>query len=270
MGDVKLRFQNLLRKLRTISSLAFNILQFLAALIAIITTTAGAAFVAWLFHLQGWLVPLTTFLFGVFVTFLLVTIFLLRSSPPRWVLKGYKIIKTDCLYIINQDDPKHHTYIVEVEIEAIKSGVNIYESLYRWTGQGAENDPKVLSPNHSLMGKMYKQNGWKYFYIHLGQELKIGTRTTIKIRQEFYDADNNFEPFLSKVISLPMDHVILHVVLPKALFPTQILFREWDSAGPMASIVREIPGKIHAHSGEIRWEIFSPVFRHRYSIDWNY
>lgn len=267
---MKLRFQNLLRKLRTVSSLAFNILQFTAALIAIITTTTGAAFVAWLFHLQTWFVPLATFFFGVFVMFLLVTYFLLRSSPPRWVLKGYKIIKTDCLYIINKDDPTHHTYIIEVEIEAIKSGVNIYESLYRWTGQGMEDEPKVVSPGHTLMCKLIKQNGWKYFYIHLGQELKIGARTTIKIRQELYDNDNHFEPFLSKVISLPMDHVILHVVLPEALFPTNIFFREWDAAGPTGRVVREIPGKIHSHNGEIRWEILSPVFRHRYSIDWNY
>jgi hypothetical protein len=119
-GGMKLRFQNFLRKLKVISSLAFNILQFFAALIAIITTTTGAAFVAWLFHLQGWVIPLISFLLGVFVTFILVMIFFLRSSPPRWVLGGYRYIKTDCLYIIHKDDPKHHTYIAEVEIEAIK------------------------------------------------------------------------------------------------------------------------------------------------------
>lgn len=264
---MKFRFQNLQRKLRTISSLAFNILQFIAALIAIITTTAGAALIAWLFHLQAWFVPLTTFILGVFITSLLVTFFLLRSSPPRWIQKGYKVIKTDCLYIIHKDDPRHHTYIAEVEIEAIQSGVNIYESTYRWTGQGTEDEPKIISPGHTLLGNIVKESGSKFFYIHLGQELlKIGSRTTIKTRQELYDTSNNFEAFLSKRITLPMDHVILHVVLPEAHFPSKIFFREWDAG----NVVREIPGKIHAHSGEIRWEISSPVFHHRYSIDWNY
>jgi hypothetical protein len=267
---MKMRFQNLLRKLSVISSLAFNILQFFAALIAIITTTTGAAIVAWLFHFQGLVLPLITFLFGVFVTFILVIIFILRASPPRWVLGGYKYVKTDCLYIIHEDDQKHHTYMIEVEIEAIKSGVNIFESTYRWTGQGLEEEPKVLSSGHTLMGKIIKQSGWKYFYIHLGQELKIGARTTVKIRQELHDVDNNFEPFLSKVISLPMDHIILHVILPRALFPTKIFFKEWDAAGPAGRVIREVPGKINPHSGEIRWEISSPVFRHRYSIDWDY
>lgn len=267
---MKLKFQNLLRKLRAISSLAFNTLQFIAALIAIIGVTGGAALVSWLLNGQSWLVPLATFIFGVFVTFLLVAFFLVKSSPPRWAIKGYKIVKTDSLYIIHKDDPSHHSFIVEVEIEAINSGVSIYESLYRWTGQGTEDEPKILSPGHTLLGKLIKQNGWKYFYIHLGHELRVGSRTTIKTQQELYDINNNFEPFLSKVITLPMDHVILHVILPEALFPSKIFFREWDSAGPNANIVREIPGQIHSHSGEIRWEIFSPVFRHRYSIDWSY
>ncbi|HLJ36361.1 MAG TPA: hypothetical protein VKU38_22065 [Ktedonobacteraceae bacterium] len=267
---MKLRFQNLIRKLKTISTLAFNILQFFAALIAIIATATGTAIVAWLFHFQGWVVPLSTFLLGVFVTFVLVIVFLLRASPPRWVLGGYKYIKIDCLYIIHEDDPKHHTYMFEVEIEAIKSGVSIFESTYRWTGHGIEEEPKVVSSGHILLGKIIKQNGWKFYYIHLGQELKIGARTTVKIRQELHDADNNFEPYLSKVVSLPMDHITLHVVLPKALFPAKIFFREWDAAGPAGRIIREAPGKINSHSGEIRWEIPSPVFRHRFSIDWIY
>jgi hypothetical protein len=268
---MKLRFQNLLRKLKVISSLAFNILQFFAALIAIITTTTGAAIVARLFHAQGWIFPLLIgFLFGVLITFILVVILVLKSSPPRWVLGGYKYVKTDCLYIIHEDDRKHHTCISEVEIEAIKAGVTIFESTYRWTGQGKEDEPKVISPSHTLLGKIIKQNGWKYFYIHLGQELKIGGRTTVKIRQELYDTNDDFEPFLGKVVSLPMDHIVLHVVLPKTLIPSKIYFREWDAAGPAGRIIKEIPGKIHAHSGEIRWEISSPVFRHRYSIDWIY
>ncbi len=130
--------------------------------------------------------------------------------------------------MIHADDQSHHTYVTEVEIEAIKSGVNIFESSYRWTGRGKEEEPKILSPGHILMGKIIKQSGWKYYYVHLGQEMRIGARTTIKIMQDLYDIDNDFEPFLSKVIAVPMDYVILHVILPKPHFPTKIFFKEWD------------------------------------------
>ena len=196
--------------------------------------------------------------------------FLLRASPPRWVLEGYKQVRTDILYVIHEDDPKHHTLTVEVEIEAIRSGVSIYEDTYQWTGQGEENEPKVASPGHTLMGKIIKRDGWKYIYIHLGHELNKGTRTIIKTIQELYDSANSFEPFLGRVVLTPIDFMVLHVILPKALHPTHIFFREWDAPVPAGRVIREIPGKINVHSGEIRWEVQSPVFRHRYSIDWKY
>ena len=267
---MRFRFQNFLRKLEVIGSLAFNIIQFFAALIAIITTAAGATFVAWLFHSQGLMTPLIAFLLGVFVTFFLVIFFLLRASPPRWVLAGYKQVRIDTLYVLHEDDPKHHTLTVEVEIEAIQSGVSIYEDTYHWTGQGEENEPKVVSPGHTLMGRTIKRDGWKYTYIHLGHELNKGARASIKTIQELYDSANIFEPFLGRVVSTPIDYMVLHVILPKTHFPAHIFFREWSTVGPASRIIREIPGKINTHSGEIRWEIQSPVFGHRYSIDWKY
>ena len=267
---MRVRFHNFHRKLKVVGSLAFNIIQFFAALIAIITTAAGESFIAWLLHSANIVIPLVAFLLGVFVTFLLVVFFLLKASPPRWVLEGYKQIKIDTLYVIHGDDPKHHTFIVETEIEAIKSGISIYEDTYHWTGEGEENEPKVVSPGHSLMGSTLKRDGWKYIYVHLGHELTRGARTTIKTVQEFHDSASNFEPFLARVVLIPIDHMVLHVILPKALFPTHIFFREWSAVGPAGRIVREITGKINTHSGEIRWEIPSPVFGHRYSIEWKY
>jgi hypothetical protein len=267
---MRFKFQTFRRKLKVIGSLAFNIIQFFAALIAIITTAVGVSFIAWLFHSQGLVIPLLAFLLGVFVTFLLVIFFLSKAHPPRWVLRGYKHVRTDILYVIHGDDPKHHTLTVEAEIEAIQSGVSIYEEGYQWTGQGEENELKVVSPGHTLMGSTIKQHGWKYMYIHLGDELTIGARTVIKTIQDLYDSANNFEPFLFRVVSTPIDYMVLHVILPKAHFPAHIFFREWDAAVPVGRIIREVPGKINIHSGEIRWDIQSPVFGHRYSIDWKY
>ena len=267
---MRFRFQTFQRKLKVIGSLAFNLIQFFAALIAIITTAAGATFVAWFFHSQGLIILLMAFLFGVFVTFLLVIFFLLKASPPRWVLRGYKHVRIDTLYVIHGDDPKHHTLTVETEIEALQPGVSIYEDTYRWTGQGEENEPKVVSPRHTLMGRTIKRDGWKYVYIHLGHELNRGARTVIKTIQDFYDSANSFEPLLVRVVSTPIDYMVLHVILPKALFPAHIVFREWDAPVPAGRLMREVLGKINIHSGEIRWEIQSPVFGHRYSIDWKY
>ena len=191
----------------------------------------------------------------------------LRAAPPRWVLRGYKHLRIAIFYVIHSDNSQHHTLMVEAEIEAIESGVNIYEEAYQWSG-GEENELEVISPGHSLMGIPIKQNGWKYMFIHLGHDLNKGARTLIKTKRDLYDSENKFEPFLGKVISTPTDYVVLHVLLPKAHYPTHISFREWDAPLPTGRIIREIPGKINPHSGEIRWEIQSPVFGHRYSIDW--
>lgn len=267
---MKLRIQTFRRKLKIIGSLAFNLIQFVAALIALITTAAGASIIAWLFNSQAVILPMSTFLLGVFVTSFVVILFLITASPPKWVLRGYKHVRTDIIYVIHGDDPKHHTYTVEAEIEVIQSGVNIYEDAYQWTGQGEEKEPKVISPGHTLMGRSIKQHGWKYIYIHLGHGLDIGARTVIKTIQDFYDSANNFEPFLGRVVTTPIDYLVLRVILPKALFPEHIVFREWSAVGPAGRIIRELCGEINIHSGEIRWEIQSPVLGHRYSIDWKH
>lgn len=267
---MELRFQNLLRKLKVVSLLAFNIIQFFQALVAVITTTVGLAFLAWLFRFQGWLIPLISFLVAIFLEFLLVIFLLLKSSPPRWILGGYKFVKIEVYYVIDENDHQHHTQTIEFEIEAIKPGVSIFEDTYHWTGHGQEGEPKVVSPGHTTMGNIIRQNGWKYCYIHLGQELKVGRRTTVKTVQSLYDSEKSFEPFLARVVSTPTDVLILHAILPKALFPANIFFRQWNTVGPASRVIEEKAGKIDIHSGEIRWEIPSPVFGHRYSIDWNY
>src|SRR5260370_32937326 len=93
---MKLRFQSLLRKFRTISSLAFNIVQFFTSLLGIIATSAGAAFLAWL-HFQSWAIPILTFMLGLFVEFVLEIFILLKPSPPRCILTESKYVTTACV-----------------------------------------------------------------------------------------------------------------------------------------------------------------------------
>ena len=249
--------------------MAFNLIQLVGSLIGILTASAGAIF-AWIYHFQSLAMLLLGILLGAFLTFVRKNVLSLRDAPPRWVQRGYRDVRIDVLYVIHADDPKHHTLTVETEIEAIQSGVSIYEEAYHWTGKGEENEPQVVSPGHTIIARTIRQDGWKLMYILLGHELNKGARTIIKTIRDLYDSANNFDPHLGKVISMPTDYMVLHVILPKALFPAHIFFREWSAVGPAGRIIREIAGEINKHSGEIRWEISSPVFGYRYSIDWKY
>lgn len=262
-----LQFQNLLRKLRAIASLVFNVIQLIAALIALLATTAGATIAAGLLRIEWLIAPLIAFALGIIITLTIIFFFAIKSSPSRWLLRGYRYVHAEYLYRI-YDEPKHHSLTVSVLLEAIQSGVSIFEDRYLWSGQGEEGEPQLTSPGCSLMGSVIKRSGWKYYYIHMGRELSLGERQEITTYQDLYDHDNKFEPYLAKTIAEPVDQLVLRVILPKHRIPTKATLSEWSTLGPASTRIKTQPGKINTHSGEIHWEIASPVFGHRYEIRW--
>ena len=120
------------------------------------------------------------------------------------------------------------------------------------------------------MGSVIHRGGWRYYFVHFGHELTKGEKVEVKIQQELYDRYGNFEPFLAKTMSEPVDKLILRVVLPKSFFPLQVTCSEEEGAVPFNNLVKKYPGKINSENGsyEIRWEIEHPVIGHRYEIRW--
>jgi hypothetical protein len=269
--------QRLHRSLRTVWSLVSNILQIISAIISIVTLSFVAAFFAGLAHFQNLVVPLITFALGVLVAGSIMLVFyflrasiLLKKSPPRWLLRSYKYVKTESLYKIHEDDTLHHTFTITTKIEAIESGVNIFENTYRWTGKGKEEKPKVVSSGHVLLGETVNDSGWKYYYVHLGQPLNIGDATEIVTIQELYDTENSFDSYLAKIISQPVDLLTLRVILPRNTLPTKIDFTEWNIDGPAGNIIKSTLGTINHQNGEICYLIKKPVIRRKYEIRWKY
>ncbi|MBV9227973.1 MAG: hypothetical protein JOZ18_01575 [Chloroflexi bacterium] len=263
------QLQRLQERLKYVGTFAFNIIQLIAALLGIVTTAIGTAFVAWLLKQQSLIIPSLAFVLGASLTLLLVILLLLKTKTPSWLLRGYKYVKLEAIYEMHEDDPRHHTLTTIVEIEAIQTGISVFEDTYHWTGQGKEGKLKVHSSDHQLIGEIKQHGGWKYYYIHLGHELNIGERSEIKTTLDLYDTENKFEPFFERVVSQLIDHLTLCVILPKTKPSRSIVFSEWDTVGPASRLIKQFPGHINLYTGEIRWEIQSPVLGHRYQIKWD-
>lgn len=267
---MRLQLQLWVKRLRGLCYIIFNVTQFVSALIAIFATSLGAAALAWLANQRAWIVPSLAFAAGIAVTLAVVVATYLRASPARWLLRGYRWIRAEYYYRVDENDPKHHSQTITIELESMRPGVDHFENRYLWSGKGREFEPRVQSRGHVLMGAPIQRGLWKYYFIHLGHELQVGERVTVEIFQDLYDDEGKFEPFLAKTIIEPVDHLVLRVALPRALRPAQIICSETSSAIPTDSLVQKMPGQYDDKSGEISWSIPSPIFGHRYEIRWRW
>jgi hypothetical protein len=256
------------RRFKALLYFIFNTAQFIAALIGIFSTTLGLAVIAWFFKLQFLLIPAICFSLGIFVALVIVILTYARSTPSRRFLRGYRWVKAEYKYTIHDDDPKHHSQTITILLEALRHGVGQFENRYLWSGKGKENDPKVISPGHSLIGPPVQRGLWKFYFVYLGRELSVGERAEVIITQDLYDTENKFEPFLAKTVFEPLDRLILRAVFPRNALPSQASCCEEGGPVPTNNLIRSIQAEINP-TGEILWAIESPVFGHRYEIRWS-
>lgn len=253
---------------KSIFAFIFNATSFASALITLFATSIGAAIIAWILQYRSLTVPLLTFALGIAITLIAVVAVYLKASPVKWLLRGYRWVNAEYLYTIHEDNPKHHSQLITIVLESLRPGVDHFENRYLWSGEGKEDSPKLQSPGHSLMGPPVQRGVWKYYFVHFGYELAMAERMEIKILQELYDTKGKFEPFLSKTIIEPLDHLTLRVVLPKTQTPTKIDLTEGSGPVPSDSMIHKETGKFDTNNREIRWEIQSPALGHRYEIRW--
>lgn len=251
----------------------------------IVVTIASTSFVAWLLDFHSWITPLITFFLGILLT-LGVTILFTQNPSLRG--RGYKLIKTEAIYEIDENNPKHHTLTTATKIKALHAGVDTFIDTHLWTGQGEEEKIKVISQGHTPLITTVDQSGWSFCYIDLGHELKIGEKETIKSIKEFYDIKDKFEPFFARTVMQPTNCLILQVILTTKSLPVSIIFNEWNAVGPTRDLLgkarakiithnsevvwifRKIQGKIDIQDGKIYWQIRKPKQGHKYEIRWKY
>jgi len=196
------------------------------------------------------------------------------ASRSRKVLRGYKILQAEYVYQIHAEDQDHHTQYTALLIEAINDGVNIFEGKYAWTGRGKETDPEILTPGCLLMGSPIKRNIWNYYYVYLGHELGKGERMEIRIKQDLLDLDHEFETYMAKTITEPLDKLFLQALIPVKSILSNAFSYELDSSGLNGQIIYKVAStpKIVTLDGssysEISYEIQKPRLGHRYEIRW--
>jgi hypothetical protein len=181
------------------------------------------------------------------------------------------MISKDYTYIVSSEDFRAHTYRRVIELEAVRPGVKQVELWYQWTGRGSEGLPMVVSPGHRLLGAPARSTSWKYYYVHLGRELPVGSRERLEVEQELYDSEQEFEPYLSiNVYEESLEAVVLRVLLPATRPPSSVEFNVYDSHGPMGRLVDTYSSGFDAKSGRIEWSPTDLRIGHRYEIRWGY
>jgi hypothetical protein len=190
-----------------------------------------------------------------------------RSAAPR-----YRVISKDYHYVVSEDDFRSHTYRRATEIEAIRSGVKQVQFWYQWSGRGKEALPVVTSPGHRLASGPMKSSNWKYYYIHLGQELEVGQRARIDVEQELYDTNFEFEPYLNATISDPgIEAVTLQVTLPRDRPPSKVEHLMLEGHDPGAPILQSFSGRYDVETSTITWAVPMELsLGRRFEIRWTY
>lgn len=270
------------RRLRSIGNLIYITLGFIGSLLTVITvlSTFGLALLAWITNQQKLLVPLITFAIGIVVTLIVLLISLIYSNsiPVRWILRGYRWVRVEYLYCIEDEALKNHSQTIKLVLIPTRRGVNIIENKYLWTGHGHEETPVLLSPGHELMGSITKQQfyyryrNYKYYYIYLGHELPIGEEIEVEIKQKLHDQDNRFEPYLAKNVTEPIKNLKLRVQIPIKCVPTNAYNLELNHPGPNSQTITRARSTMitSPNAVELCYDVTKPQLGHRYEIRWEW
>lgn len=269
------------KSVKSISSTVLSIVSLTSSILTIasvFTISFIATIIAWVVHQQWIIMPLAFFSSGIFVSLVLLGLFQLKysfSQPTRWLLRGYRWVKAEYLYCIEDDILKHHSQIIKIRLKAARPGVNLFENKYSWTGLGEEKKPLVVSKGHELMG-FYGHRRWKYYYIYLGYELARGEEVEVIIKQELNDQAGTFEPFLAKTITESVESLKLRVLLPENCSLTKADNCELKGTEHSSKILKKVTsirntigyeGKVYK---ELSYEILKPRLNRRYEIRWEW
>ena len=210
--------------------------------------------------------------FGMVVAAAVVPLIFLRASTALTSGRDYRWRSASYRYRVEPQDNHHHTQTVEVEIVALRNGVDTFFNQYMWSGAGQDKGPQVMSEGHELLGPVRRQRGWWAYVVELQPTLRKGDSTTVRVRQDLVDADEVFLPFLAKTTNEDCEQLTLHVELPLALIPS----RAWGTtrSGPHAGAdeLSRQPLDIATDGAcvAIEWTLIKPRRHINYAIEWAY
>jgi hypothetical protein len=188
--------------------------------------------------------------------------------------RGYAWIGAELIYQVSDEDLRRHTYTTVREFEVVHPNPEPFQDRYQWSGHGQEGVPQVLSEGHRLLGEPFEAGSYKVYYVHFDNGLQVGQRTKIHIRQELYDSDMEFHPFLGAPAHQSQEWLTLRVILPVRHAPSQIALKTYASRAPDAVLLRSRPGHLKRWKdpryGVIDWHVRSLIQDRYYAIEWGY
>ena len=258
------------KRIRSIITVLIQAINLVAAIITIATAAVVIAATTWLSQQGVTIAPFASFVLGGIFSLTVMGYVYAKSSPVRSLLRGYRWVRAEYVYRIDDTEQQHHTQTIEIQIEAMRPQVDHFENRYLWSGSGQEDVPKVISDGHSLMGPPIRRRIWNYYYVHLGHEFTVGERQNVKIVQQLYDTNKSYEPFLAKIILEPVDYLTLRAILPRNRPPITAYHIEHSSSFPEYNVVEQGKLNFDTVNWELRWDIPSPTLNHRYEIRWSW
>lgn len=127
---------------------------------------------------------------------------------------GYRIRGVKYSYTFDAVDYSKHSQECNTEIEATRSGVNLFEARYRWSGSG-NSQFKLLTPRQILLthpGMQLRHSN--YYYVFLKVPLMLGDTDRICVQQEVIDRDRTMVFQLTKTVREPIESLTLSVTFP--------------------------------------------------------
>ena len=210
---------------------------------------------------------------GMAVAAAVVPLILLRASSTLTSGRGYRWRTARYRYRIDPQDHHHHVQTVEVEIVALRNGLDTFSNQYMWSGAGQDEGPRIISAGHELMGPVKRQRGWWCTYlVELEPALRKGETTTVRVRQDLIDTDERFSPFLAKTVNETCEQLTLQVELPLALIPSRAwgTMRRAPHAGAEELTRERLDITTHGACATIEWTLFKPRRHINYAIEWAY
>jgi hypothetical protein len=211
---------------------------------------------------------------GVCAAYLFLVAMLFLSTPAiRRIVWGYRIRRLELRAIIDVGDPSIHHLRTRMTLEMIRAGLRGFWSGYRSKSRALPSDmappahrPHLVSGAQSV-GAPVREGGDDEYHYHayFGRPLPIGAVRDVVVEQTIFENSEATRSCLSKVITEPVDKLILLVQLPVSMWPSEFEAEEVLPGQERPSI---LTAAVDDANHELRLEIDRPVFGREYRLLW--
>ena len=154
------------------------------------------------------------------------------------------------------------------QVRALRNGIASFSDRYKWTGTGACSVRSLTSG--FLVKNQRKEEFWDYFDVQFPHSLQRNQKVDFTIEWTLIDEAGTAVPFLSTMIDVETEKLVLRVLLPPELAPKRALCFEFanylDTSVDAPVSMQETQWNPATQS--IVYEVDKPERNHKYLIRW--